>query len=95
MNYFVGLDVSLKRTAICVVDRDGNIVREGAADTEPETLVAWLKDTGLTFQRIARPIFLEELKPGTPLASESRASLTSRPAQESRPAYSRTGSYRR
>jgi transposase len=52
MNYFVGLDVSLKRTAICVVDRDGNIIREGAADTEPETLAAWLKDTGLTFQRI-------------------------------------------
>ena len=52
MSYFAGLDVSLKRTAICVVDQDGNIVREGVADTEPETLVAWLRNTGLTFQRI-------------------------------------------
>ena len=41
------------------------------------------------------PIFLEDLKPATPLASEARASLTSRPAQESRPAYSRSGGYRR
>jgi diguanylate cyclase (GGDEF)-like protein len=41
------------------------------------------------------PIFLEELKPAIPLASEARASLASRPAQESRPAYSRAGSYRR
>ncbi len=28
MNYFAGLDVSLKRTAICIVDQEGNIVRE-------------------------------------------------------------------
>jgi len=43
----------------------------------------------------SKPIFLEDLKPATPLASEARASLTSRPAQESRPAYSRSGGYRR
>ena len=52
MNYFAGLDVSLKLTAICVVDQDGNVVREGVADTQPEMLVAWLRDTGLTFERI-------------------------------------------
>jgi cyclic di-GMP phosphodiesterase Gmr len=43
----------------------------------------------------SRPIFLEELKPAVPLASAARTSLASRPAQESRPAYSRAGSYRR
>ena len=43
----------------------------------------------------SRPIFLEDLKPAIPLASEARASLASRPAQENRPTYSRTGSYRR
>ena len=43
----------------------------------------------------SRPIFLEELTPAIPLASEARSSLASRPAQESRPAYSRAGSYRR
>jgi cyclic di-GMP phosphodiesterase Gmr len=42
------------------------------------------------------PIFLDDLKPSaTPLASESRASLVSRSAQESRPTYSRSGGYRR
>ena len=43
----------------------------------------------------SRPIFLEDLKLATPVASEARASLASRPAQESRPAYSRAGGYRR
>lgn len=43
----------------------------------------------------SKPIFLEDLRPATPLASEARASLASRPAQESRPAYSRSGGYRR
>jgi EAL domain-containing protein (putative c-di-GMP-specific phosphodiesterase class I) len=43
----------------------------------------------------SRPIFLEELKPASPLASEARVSLTSRPAQESRPAHARVNRYRR
>lgn len=43
----------------------------------------------------ARPIFLEDLKPATPQASETRASLAARPAQESRPTYSRANGYRR
>ena len=43
----------------------------------------------------SRPIFLEELKPAIPVASEARASLASRPAQETRPAYARGNRYRR
>jgi diguanylate cyclase (GGDEF)-like protein len=43
----------------------------------------------------SRPIFLEELKPATPLTSESRASLAGRPLQENRPAYARGSGYRR
>jgi diguanylate cyclase (GGDEF)-like protein len=41
------------------------------------------------------PIFLEELRPATPHASESRTNAASRPAQETRAAYSRAGGYRR
>lgn len=52
MNYFAGLDVSLKRTAICIVDRDGTIVREGVTDTEPEALISWLRNTSLALQRV-------------------------------------------
>jgi len=43
----------------------------------------------------SRPIFLEDLKPAIPVASETRANLSSRPALESRPAFSRATSYRR
>ena len=32
MEYYVGLDVSLKQTSICVVDQAGMVVREGVVD---------------------------------------------------------------
>ena len=32
MEYYVGLDVSLKQTSICVVDQSGSVVREGVVD---------------------------------------------------------------
>ncbi len=43
----------------------------------------------------SRPIFLEELKLATPLASEARVSTTSRAAPENRPGYARGDRYRR
>lgn len=43
----------------------------------------------------SRPIFLEELKPAIPVASEARMSLASRPVQENRQAYARGSGYRR
>jgi diguanylate cyclase (GGDEF)-like protein len=43
----------------------------------------------------SRPIFLEELKPSIPIASEARISMVSRPRQESRPVYARGDRYRR
>ena len=43
----------------------------------------------------SRPIFLEELKLATPVASESRANVASRPMQQNRQGYSRAGGYRR
>jgi hypothetical protein len=32
MEYYVGLDVSLKQTSICVVNQAGSVVREGIVD---------------------------------------------------------------
>ena len=52
MSYYAGLDVSLEETAICVVDGAGRIVKEMRAPSEPEALVAALRETGLTFERI-------------------------------------------
>jgi hypothetical protein len=38
MEYYVGLDVSLKQTSICVVDQAGLVVREGVVDSDPEMI---------------------------------------------------------
>ncbi len=38
MGYYVGLDLSLKATRICVVDETGCAVWEGVADTHPEMI---------------------------------------------------------
>ena len=38
MEHYVGLDVSLKLTAICIVDRTGKIEREGVVASDPETI---------------------------------------------------------
>jgi transposase len=42
MEHYVGLDVSLKSTAICVVDAKGKIVREGVVITDPEAIAAFI-----------------------------------------------------
>jgi transposase len=33
MEYYVGLDVSLRQTSICVVNQAGLVVREGVVDS--------------------------------------------------------------
>ena len=43
MERYVGLDVSLKLTAICIVDRTGKIEREGVVRSDPEAIVGFIK----------------------------------------------------
>src|SRR5271167_3450879 len=43
MEHYVGLDVSLKLTAICIVDRTGKIEREGVVASDPEIIAAFVK----------------------------------------------------
>jgi len=52
MSHSAGRDVSLEETAICVVDGTGRIVTEMRASSEPEALVAALREMGLAFERI-------------------------------------------
>jgi len=52
MKHYVGLDVSVKQTAICIVDETGKIVREAKVTTEPEAVVALLNDAGLGYARV-------------------------------------------
>jgi transposase len=52
MDHFAGLDVSVKETSVCIVDDTGKIVREVKVASEPEALLAVLKNPGYHFKRI-------------------------------------------
>jgi transposase len=52
MKYYCGLDVSLNSTAICIVNQDGQIIREGEVLTEPVAIDSWLKAAGLPMARV-------------------------------------------
>jgi len=42
MDYFAGLDVSLEKTHICILDRDGTVMHEATAPSSPEAIAAAL-----------------------------------------------------
>jgi transposase len=52
MEHYAGLDVSLKETSVCIVDRAGQVVREVKVATEPEAILAILADEAFTIERI-------------------------------------------
>jgi transposase len=43
MEHYVGLDVSLKQTSICVVNQAGSVLREGVVDSDPDAIGAFVK----------------------------------------------------
>jgi transposase len=52
MEHYVGIDVSLERSSVCVVDGTGKIVVEAKVVSEPEALIAWLRRQPFTLARI-------------------------------------------
>jgi len=50
-----GLDVSVAETSVCVVDADGEVIRETKVPTEPEAIIAALAATGPGLQADALP----------------------------------------
>jgi transposase len=52
MTLFVGLDVSVKETAVCVVDDTGNVVCEQKVPTEPDDIVRLLASIGEDYGRV-------------------------------------------
>src|SRR5665811_588806 len=52
MDHFAGLDVSIKETSVCIVDDTGRIVREVKVESEPDALLAVLKNPTYHFKRI-------------------------------------------
>src|ERR1700751_2892994 len=47
MECYVGLDVSLKQTSICVVNEKGSVVREGVVDSVPEAIAGFVRSKAL------------------------------------------------
>ncbi|MER9237346.1 transposase, partial [Mesorhizobium sp. M0622] len=52
MKHNVGLDVSVKETAICIVDETGTVCREVKVPTHPEDLARVLKDPAWRLERV-------------------------------------------
>ena len=52
MAHFVGLDVSVKETSVCVVDDTGKAILEQKVPTEPADIIALLSSLGVTYGRI-------------------------------------------
>ena len=52
MAYFVGLDVSVKETSVCVVDDSGKVISEQKVLTEPDNIITLLTSIGETYARI-------------------------------------------
>ena len=74
MEHYVGLDVSLKLTAICIVNQTGKIEREGVVPSDPEAIAAFIKShashvgrVGLETGATATWLWIELNKLGLPV----------------------------
>src|SRR5437016_5825889 len=52
MDHYVGIDVSLEQSSVCVVDTGGRVVREARLASELDALVRFLKGFGLPLARV-------------------------------------------
>jgi transposase len=52
MEHYAGIDVSLERSSVCVVDATGRIVREAKVASEPEALVGFFRQLGVAVTRV-------------------------------------------
>lgn len=47
MKHYIGLDVSMKRTFICVIDESGKVIHEGSENTDPRLISDYLSKLNL------------------------------------------------
>ena len=52
MKYYVGLDVSMKKTSVCIVNEEAKIVHEAVVKTDPQELVDEIKKTGFKIELV-------------------------------------------
>ena len=48
MEYYAGIDVSLEQSSVCIVDAKGQIVREAKVASDPEALVRFFREVGVS-----------------------------------------------
>src|ERR687893_779615 len=52
MDHYVGIDVSLELSSVCILDAAGQIVKEAKVASEPEALTTFLARLGVPLTRI-------------------------------------------
>lgn len=52
MDYYVGLDVSLEQTAVCVLGEDGRVIMERSVASHPDDIGACLAGLAGTVKRV-------------------------------------------
>ena len=52
MEQYVGLDVSLQQTAVCVIDQTGKIIREAVIPSDPDAIAAFVRSNAKNVARI-------------------------------------------
>ncbi len=52
MEHYVGIDVSLDLSSLCVLDVTGKVIREAKVASEPEALVAFIRGLDLAITRV-------------------------------------------
>ncbi len=52
MRHYIGLDVAVKETAVCVMDEEGRICREAKVVSHPDDLIAFLQGGNWNIERI-------------------------------------------
>jgi hypothetical protein len=91
MECYVGLDVSLKQTSICVVSGTGSVVREGVVDSDPAAIAAFVRSkapgairVGLETGPTSTWLWTELKQLGLPvICIDARLSPSHRPPQPS------------
>ena len=56
MQHYVGLDLSVKETSVCIVDKAGKVIREVKVATKPAEILAVLTEEALAIERIGLEI---------------------------------------
>src|SRR2546428_12426035 len=52
MQHYVGVDLSVKGTSVCITDKAGKVIREVRVATEPVAIFAVLTEEALAIERI-------------------------------------------